>query len=152
MLADLNWIKDGSCDYWVRGHLRSFRFVVCAEALCAGLECRVHTWPHYDLNVKWVGRILEPYFQRINCQKGGSFFRISTFVPHLLAVCFRWCKQRWARIRAQWGWGFDRMGKISGSRRWKIFLDFGMKELFQYRVSLGSECCSFLFFFGWKTL
>ena len=40
------------------------------------------------------------------------------------------------------------MGKISGSRRWKIFLDFGMKELFQYRVSLGSECCSFLFFLG----
>lgn len=49
-----------------------------------------------------------------NCQKGESFLEfhgISTFVPHFIAVCFRWCKQRWARIRAQWGWGFDQIGE-----------------------------------------
>lgn len=150
MLADSNWVKDGSCDYWVRGHLRSFRFVVCAEALCAGLECRVHTLSHHDLNVKWVARILEPYFQtRINCQKGESFLEfhgISTFVPHFIAVCFRWCKQRWARIRAQWGWGFDQ-GKLSGSRRWKIFSD----ETALPVLSITWFRMLFLFF-GWKTL
>ena len=52
--------------------------------------------------------------QLTNCQKGESFLEfhgISTFVPHFIAVCFRWCKQRWARIRAQWGWGFDQIGE-----------------------------------------
>lgn len=85
-----------------------------------------------------------------NCQKGESFLEfhgISTFVPHFIAVCFRWCKQRWARIRAQWGWGFDQIGEAFRIQMMEgVFWDeraLPVPSITGFRM--------FLFFFGWKT-
>lgn len=132
-LAVSNWVKDGSCDYWVRGHLRSFRFVVCAEALCAGLECRVHTWPHLDLNVKWVARILEPYFQTTNKLSEGREFSGVSWNFH---ICSTFYSCLFQVVQAE-------MGSDQGSVRLGVWSNWGsfqvMEDILGWKSSSSTE-------------